>query len=125
MPDEPKPAPPPSPEIPRIFEWTSMSQGDLGMKAVYWTDETKTTFKSRPIVGWLTFSVRSLESALPFNHFSGIVINDNWVPAPVGALRNLYCIAPKDATDDEILAKFPPSGPSAPPIPQGVGGTVN
>jgi hypothetical protein len=113
MSDADKPEPPPPPLS--TEEWSGISSGDLGFKAVYWTDANKTALVSRPILGWITFSNRLLQNAIPRHGFAAVVAGDNWLPALAGWVPNHHCIAPKDATDEEILAKFPPSKP----FPQG------
>ena len=109
MSDPAKPAPPPSlPPRPFIEQWSAMTPGDFGYKAVYWTDEKKTAFEYREIIGWVVYGTRPAESLIPMHGFAAIVRGPQWVPVASVNVPNLHCIAPKEATDEEILAKFPP-----------------
>lgn len=105
MADDPssRPPTPPLPPVPATEEWSGISPGDLGMKAVYWKDEAKTGFTFRPIIGWITFGSRKLTDAVPTHGFAAIVIADWWLPALATGIKGHACIAPKDATDEEII----------------------
>jgi hypothetical protein len=118
--DPPPPAPPP---LPSIEHWSAISQGDLGLKAVYWTDDKKVAIISRPIVGWVSYTVRRVTDILQERGFAAVVITDRWFPTIASFLPRYFCIAPKDAPDDEIIETaskwvgnqnpppVPPSGP--------------
>lgn len=121
MSDSPVPSPPKLPP-PFVEQWSSICLGNLGYKAVFWTDDKKTALTSRPILGWVTYSSRPLASVVPTHGFAAVVMGDHWLPAAAINVPLHYCIAPLDATDEAILAKFPPGGP---PAPQGIGGVVN
>lgn len=120
MSDASKPAA--SSPMPLIEKWSAISQGDLGFKAVYWADDTKTTLIARPILGWMTYDSRRADSTIPTHGFVPLVMGDHWLPVMVGVPPRHHCVAPKDATDEQILAKFPAAGP---PTPQGVGGVFH
>jgi hypothetical protein len=106
MADEEKNESPAPPTIPSVEDWSAISQGDLGLKAVYWTDETKTAIMSRPIVGWVTYGTREATQAIPRHGFAAVVIAPWWLPVLAGAIPNHACIAPKDANDQEILTRM-------------------
>jgi hypothetical protein len=118
------PVPSPKPPLPFVEQWSSICLGDLGYKAVFWTDDKKTAFTSRSILGLITYSSRPLANVVPSHGFAAVVMGDNWLPAAAINVPLHYCIAPLDATDEAILAKFPPPAGGA-PIPQGIGGVVN
>jgi hypothetical protein len=121
MPDSPFSSPPRPPTPPTATEeWSGITAGDLGYKAVYWTDDKKTALRFRAIVGWITFSNRALHLTVPTHNFAAIVMGEHWLPSAAGNVALYHCIAPKDATDEEILAKFPAAGGT--PTPQGTGG---
>jgi hypothetical protein len=127
MADDPKPAPPPAPpaQLPLVEQWSSISQGDLGLKAMFWTDENKTALTSRPIVGWITYGSKRVVDVIPNNGFLPIIIADNWLPAFMGAVPYAACVAPKEASDEEILAKMAQWGPKPNPPPPALPGDLN
>jgi hypothetical protein len=121
MADDPKSVPPaPHVHFPLVEEWSSISQGDLGLKAMYWTDDSKTALTSRPIVGWITFGSKRVIDVVPKSGFAAVVIADNWMPAVVGAVPRHACIAPKDAANDQIIAKMAEWGAKPNPAPSGL-----
>lgn len=120
MADDPK-VPSPPEVVPSIEEWSGISPGDLGLKAVYWTDDTCTAIVSRPIVGWITYAGRRLTDVLTNRGFAAIVIADFWVPVLAGAVPRFVGIAPKDKSDEEIIARMREWGAGGgSPQPQGI-----
>lgn len=107
--NDPK-VPPPAPVL-LVEDWNSISQGNLGLKAVYWKDDEKTGFEFRAIVGWITFSSRRVTDVVPTNGFAAVVVSDNWFPVLAGTPPRYVGIAPEDATDEEIRARI--SSPNA------------
>lgn len=121
MADTPKSAPPPAPHVhlPSVIEWSSISQGDLGLKAMYWTDDTKTSVTSLPIVGWISYSNKKVTDIVPINGFAPVVVSEEgWWPALASAVPRYACIASKKASDEDILTRInkwgmgPNPGPS-------------
>lgn len=107
MADDPKAPPAPHrPHLPFAEEWSSISPGDLGLRAIFWQDDSKTSITSRPIVGWVTFVARMVTDVIPKNGFAAVVIADWWLPALASLIPRYACIAPKDATDAEVLARM-------------------
>lgn len=117
MADKPEAPTPPPPPIPSVEQWSAISQGDLGLKAVYWEDAAKTSITSRSIVGWITWTNRKLPDVVPFNGFAAIVIGDNWMPAAAQNLPGYACIAPNGATEEEIIARLREWGAAPNPPP--------
>jgi hypothetical protein len=103
MSDPTKPAPVLSPPA-AIENWSGISQGDLGMKIVYWLDPEKTGMRFREIVGWVVATTQS--PAFPIKGFVPIVIGDNWVPTAAVWVPNYLGIVPKEATEQEVRDKM-------------------
>ena len=123
MADDPKSTPPPAPHVhfPLVEEWSSISQGDLGLRAVYWTDDHKTAIASRTIVGWITFLSRRITDVLPNRGFAAIVIGDNWLPVLATSIPRSVCIAPKDVSDERVLERLLGEWKAGPnPAPSGL-----
>jgi hypothetical protein len=91
-----------------VEQWSAISQGDLGLKAAYWTDDKKgVTF--RPIVGWTTFTYREVGAPPdvgPSNSFAAVVISDFWFPVSASFVPNYAGVVPKDATAEQVLTKL-------------------
>jgi hypothetical protein len=91
-----------------IETWSSISQGDLGLKAAYWKDETKEEILFRPIVGWLSYSaVEAGKSDAPStNGFVPVVIDDTWFPRSAWVLPNYVGVLLKEITAEDILERL-------------------
>lgn len=121
MADAPKPTPPPHVHLPSVIEWSGISQGDLGLKAMYWTDDTKTSVTSLPIVGWISFSNKKVTDIVPINGFAPVVVSEEgWWPILASAVPRYACIAAKNASDEEILARINKWGMGPNPGPSGL-----
>lgn len=120
MADDPKTAPAPHVHLPSIIQWSSISQGDLGLKAMCWTDDSKTSVTSIPIVGWISYSNKKVTEVTAFNGFEPVVVSDDgWWPTLAKSLPHYACIAPQGAADDEIIARIQKWGRGPNPSPSG------
>ena len=121
MADGPKTMPAPHVHLPSVIAWSSISQGDLGLKAMYWTDDSKTSVTSIPIVGWITYSNRKVTDVAGFNGFEPIVVSDEgWWPTLAKSLPRYACIAAQGATEEEVIAKIHKWGMGPNPGPSGL-----
>lgn len=116
MTDEPKKdAPPPPPPL-RPETWSAISQGDLGLKAVYRTLPNG-PFSFRDIVGWVTYNVD--DGPYPpscRNGFVAVVLSDWHFPVFAWNVPGYIGVVPR-AFDGRDVQQFIDSGPKQdPPI---------
>ena len=104
-----------------------MCPSDLGLKAGFWTRETKDPLEFREIVGWVTIMSRDVaNSAGPENGFHAVVLDDTMYPM-VARIHPRYCgVFLMKLSEDEAKALVidwmkPKEGTHAQPNMSGIG----
>lgn len=82
MPNEPITAPPP-PQT-----WSAITPGDLGFKAGFWVDDSKTEIEFRDVIGWVTVTMREENGVT--NGFHPVVLNPSVQFPALAPLLPLY-----------------------------------
>jgi len=73
--------------------WSAISQGDLGLKAGFWSGEESDSLAFKPIVGWVSVVGRDVPSSPevpPKNGFYPVVLADHMYPTGAPMLPK-YC----------------------------------
>lgn len=83
--------------------WGPISQGNLGLKAGYWTDEGKTALEFEPIVGWVTW-----HNDIQEHGFTAVVLSQkHHYPTFAPYARPLYAaVFPVEMTEDQAFEEF-------------------
>lgn len=96
---------------PRVIQeqWSAISPGDLGLQAAYWTGNDDDPVSLRPIVGWITWTLREdpgPDDARPRNGLTALVIADFWYPVLAPALPDFFAYVPRGLTEKDVLPQL-------------------
>jgi hypothetical protein len=82
--------------------WSAISQGDLGLKAGFWTGKEGDTLTFRSIVGWVSVVSQDVPSEVPpKNGFFPVVLADYMLPTGAMFLPNYVGVFLKNMSDKE------------------------
>ena len=90
-------------------QWGAISQGDLGLQAAYWTGQDDDPVSFRPIVGWITWTLREdpgPDDPRPRNGLTALVIADFWYPVLAPALPNFFAYVPRGLSEKDVLPQL-------------------
>ena len=100
-------------------QWSAFSQGDLGLKAVYWTDQQGGDVVSRPIIGWVTWNAtNSLIPTDPAQHgLAALVLDDRYWPVPANYTPKYAGVFPTGMSSEDVRRKIEEwGGPQETPV---------
>jgi hypothetical protein len=88
--------------------WSTISQGDLGLKAGFWTGEDFDPLTFKPIVGWITVMMRQppfADDRPPKNGFYAVVLADSMLPTVADFLPNFRGVFLKEMSEDQAKSR--------------------
>jgi hypothetical protein len=84
--------------------WSTISPGDLGLKAGFWTGEDSDPMTFTPIIGWITVTLRKADEP-PFNTFAAVVLSEQMFPVLALTLPNHRGVFLKDMPADQAKVR--------------------